>query len=93
MTPTPNEDSIFVPRSAQGGIQSFVVYLAGCLILIGGLIYAAVLLHVPSHWVAVCAIVLLGLAVLIAAKVLRHKNPPAGNYRETRDDEVRLYRR
>ena len=43
--------------------MSFGIYLAGFLILIGGLI-AAMLLHVAPHWIAVGAIVLVGLAIL-----------------------------
>src|SRR5260370_40484358 len=36
---------------------SFGIYTTGALILIAGLIYGAVLLHLPAHWIAVGAIV------------------------------------
>jgi hypothetical protein len=39
--------------------MSFGIYLAGFLIVIGGLIYGAVILHVPAHWISVVAVVLL----------------------------------
>jgi hypothetical protein len=44
--------------------MSFGIYLLGFLILIGGLIWGSVMLHVAPHWIAVGVIVLLGLAIL-----------------------------
>ena len=41
--------------------MSFGLYAIGYAIMIGGLIYAAHLVHMPAHWIAVGAIVLLGL--------------------------------
>ena len=55
--------------------MSFAIYLAGVAILIGGLIYGAILLDMPGQWVAVCAIVLLGISVLTGVAVTRHKDP------------------
>ncbi|MGA7412786.1 MAG: hypothetical protein WBW33_20070 [Bryobacteraceae bacterium] len=55
--------------------MSFGIYVAGFLILIGGLIYGAVLLHVAPQWIAVGAIVLLGLAVLKGVQATRGKDP------------------
>ena len=55
--------------------MSFAIYLAGFLVLIGGLIYGAVLLHVAVHWIAVSAIVLLGLAILKGVQATRGKDP------------------
>jgi Na+-transporting NADH:ubiquinone oxidoreductase subunit NqrD len=55
--------------------MSFAIYLAGFLVLIGGLIYGAVLLHVAVHWIAVGAIVLLGLAILKGVQATRGKDP------------------
>jgi hypothetical protein len=43
--------------------------------LIGGLIYAAVMLHVPSQWIVVDGIVLTGLGVLTGVKATRQKDP------------------
>ena len=40
--------------------MSFSLYAIGFAIAIGGLIYGAHLLHVPTRWIAVGAIVLLG---------------------------------
>jgi uncharacterized membrane protein len=56
--------------------MSFGLYSIGFLLMIGGLIYGAHLLHVPAHWIVVGAIVLLGLGVLTGAKATRQKDPP-----------------
>jgi hypothetical protein len=57
--------------------MSFGIYIIGFLILIGGLIYAAVMLHVPSQWIAVGGIVLTGLGILTGVKATRQKDPAA----------------
>jgi hypothetical protein len=54
--------------------MSFGIYIIGFLILIGGLIYGAVLIHMPSHWIAVGAIVLVGLGILTGVKNTRQKD-------------------
>lgn len=55
--------------------MSFAIYVVGFLIFIGGMIYGAVLLHVPQQWIVVGAIVTLGLAVLTGVKATRQKDP------------------
>ena len=55
--------------------MSFGIYAAGFAILIGGLIYGAHLMHVPAHWIAVGAIVLLGLGILSGVKATRQRDP------------------
>jgi hypothetical protein len=45
------------------------------LILIGGLIYGALILHIAPQWIAVGAIVLLGLAILKGVQSTRGKDP------------------
>jgi len=57
--------------------MSFGIYSIGYLIVIGGLIYAAHLMHMPSHWIAVGAIILFGLGILSAVKATRQKDPAA----------------
>jgi len=54
--------------------MSFGIYLIGFLILIGGLILGAVMLHIAPHWIAVGAIVLLGLAILKGVQATRGKD-------------------
>jgi len=55
--------------------MSFGIYLIGFALVIGGLIYGAHLMHVPEHWIAVGAIVLIGFAILTGVKTTRHKDP------------------
>lgn len=55
--------------------MSFGLYSAGFAIVIGGLIYAAYLMHMPAHWIAVCAMVLLGVGILKAVTATRQKDP------------------
>jgi hypothetical protein len=52
-------------------------YSIGFAILIGGLIYAAYLVHMPGHWIAVGAIVMLGARILSGVKATRQKDPVA----------------
>jgi uncharacterized membrane protein len=55
--------------------MSFGLYAMGFAIMLGGLIYAAHLVHMPTHWIVVGAIVLLGLGVLSGVKATRQKDP------------------
>jgi len=54
--------------------MSFGIYIAGFVILIAGLVYGAVLLHVPAHWIMVGAIVLVGLGILTGVRATRQKD-------------------
>jgi hypothetical protein len=53
---------------------SFLLYIAGFLIVIGGLIYGAVIMHLPLHWIVVGAVVLLGGGILTGVKATRQKD-------------------
>ena len=55
--------------------MSFGIYAAGFAILIVGLIYGATLLHMPTHWIIVGAIVLCGFGILSGVKATRQKDP------------------
>ncbi len=55
--------------------MSFGIYAIGFAIMLCGLIYGANLLHVPGHWIAVGAIVLLGVGILKGVKATRQKDP------------------
>ena len=55
--------------------MSFGIYAIGFAIVISGLIYAAYLMHMPAHWIAAGAIVLLGLGILKAVTATRQKDP------------------
>ena len=55
--------------------MSFGLYTVGFAIMLGGLIYGAHLVHMPAHWIAVGAIVLLGVGILSGVKATRQKDP------------------
>ena len=55
--------------------MSFGIYIAGLLIVIGGLVYGAVILHLPAHWIVVGAAVATGLGIVGAVKATRQKDP------------------
>jgi hypothetical protein len=54
---------------------SFGIYITGALIVLAGLIYGAVLLHVPGHWVVVGGIVFTGMGILMGVNATRQKDP------------------
>jgi hypothetical protein len=54
--------------------MSFGLYIVGFLILIGGLIYGAVILRLAPHWIVVGAVVLLGMGILTGVKATRQKD-------------------
>ncbi len=55
--------------------MSFGIYSVGFVLVIGGLIYGAHLMHVPTHWIVVGAIVFLGIGVLSGVKATRQRDP------------------
>lgn len=55
--------------------MSFGLYSIGFAIVIGGLIYAAYLLQMPTRWIVVGAVVLLGVGILTGVKATRQKDP------------------
>jgi hypothetical protein len=58
----------------EESIMSFGIYVAGYLIVTGGLVYGATLMHVPVHWIAAGAIVLTGIGVVTGVKTTRQKD-------------------
>jgi uncharacterized membrane protein YiaA len=56
-------------------MSSFSTYLVGFLILILGLGIAAYLLNIPTMWIAVGVIVLIGIGVLSATSRTKMRDP------------------
>lgn len=54
--------------------MSFMIYLVGALIFIGGLAYGAVLLNVSEGWIVAGVVTLVGLAVLTGVRATRQKD-------------------
>lgn len=58
-------------------MSAFTTYLIGYFVVIIGLAIGAYLLNVPTMWIAVGVIVLVGLAILTATSRTRQKDPPS----------------
>lgn len=54
--------------------MSFGIYLTGFVLVVAGFIYGAMLMHVPSHWIVVGGLVLVGVGVLTGVKATRQKD-------------------
>ncbi len=55
--------------------MSFGIYLFGIILVIGGLVYGAAMLHVPVPWIVVATLLLLGAGVVTAVKATRQRDP------------------
>jgi uncharacterized membrane protein len=55
--------------------MSFGIYLVGILLIIGGLVYGATILHAPVHWIVVLTLVLLGVGVVAAVRSTKQRDP------------------
>lgn len=55
--------------------MSFGLYIAGFIVLIIGLAIGAHLAHVPTQWIGVGALVLVGLGILMAVTHTRQRDP------------------
>jgi hypothetical protein len=55
--------------------MSFGLYAGGFAILIAGLAYGAHLMRMPTQWIFVGAVVLVGIGILSAVKATRQKDP------------------
>ncbi|HMB58100.1 MAG TPA: hypothetical protein VKM35_12940 [Arenimonas sp.] len=56
--------------------MSFVLYLVGVLVVLGGLIYGAYLMNVPQQWIVVGAVVVAGLGILSGVAHTRSRDKP-----------------
>jgi hypothetical protein len=57
-------------------MSAFGLYVLGFIVLLGGLIYAAHLLHVPQTWIIVGALVVIGLGIMSAVSRTKQRDPP-----------------
>ncbi len=58
---------------ARGSV-SFGIYLVGIILVIGGLVYAAAMLHAPVQWIVVATLMMLGVGVVAAVKATRQRD-------------------
>ena len=57
-------------------MSSFGTYLIGFIIVVVGLAIAAYMLGVPSQWIIVGVLVLLGIGIVMATSRTKPKDPP-----------------
>ena len=57
--------------------MNFGIYILGYLIFIIGAAYGAYMLHVPSQWIGVGVLCLVGIAIVHGVTATRQKDPPA----------------
>ena len=57
-------------------MSSFATFLIGFVVLVLGLAIAASLLGVPTTWIAVGVIVLLGIGIISATNRTKPRDPP-----------------
>ena len=57
-------------------MSSFGTYLIGFIIVVVGLSIAAYMLGVPSQWIIVGVLVLLGIGVVMATSRTKPRDPP-----------------
>lgn len=56
--------------------MSFGLYLIGFVLVIGGVAWALVLAHVPTTYIMITCLILLGVAILSAVTHTRSKDRP-----------------
>ena len=59
------------------GMSAFALYVIGFIVLLGGLIYGAYLIHIPQTWIVVGALVLIGIGIMSAVSHTKRRDPPA----------------
>jgi hypothetical protein len=58
-------------------MSAFALYVVGFIILLGGLIYGAYLIHIPQAWIIAGTLVVLGLGVMSAVSHTKRRDPPS----------------
>lgn len=61
-----------------GPMSSFALYLIGTVVLIGGVAWALIVAGIPTLYVVIASIILLGLGILSAVSRTRTKDQPKG---------------
>lgn len=67
---------VLAVRSSPLLMSSFATYLIGFIIVTVGLAIGAYLLNVPTSWIVVGIIILLGIGILMATSRTRPRDPP-----------------
>jgi hypothetical protein len=56
--------------------MSFAIYLAGFVILMGGVIWGMSAAGLPTLWIGIVAMIMLGLGIISGVSRTRAKDPP-----------------
>lgn len=56
--------------------MSFLLYIVGLVLLIGGIAWALVAAHVASTYIVIVCLILAGIGVMMAVSRTRLKDPP-----------------
>ena len=57
-------------------MSSFATYLIGFIVIVIGLAVAAYLLNVPTTWIAVGVLIMLGVGIVMATSRTKPRDPP-----------------
>lgn len=55
--------------------MSFAIYLIGAVIFIGGIIWGMVTLNVPTQYIAIVGLIILGICIFTGVSRTRAKDP------------------
>ncbi|HWD50717.1 MAG TPA: hypothetical protein VG309_12370 [Rhizomicrobium sp.] len=58
-------------------MSAFLLYVLGFIVLLAGLIYGAVLIHIPQTWIIVGTLVLIGFGIMSAVSQTKRRDPPS----------------
>jgi len=56
--------------------MSFAIYLVGFVILLGGVVWGMSTAGIPSIWITIAALILLGIGIISGVSHTRSKDPP-----------------
>lgn len=56
--------------------MSFAIYLAGFIILLAGVVWGMSTAGLPTIWIAIAALILLGIGIITGVSHTRSKDPP-----------------
>ena len=57
--------------------MSFMLYVIGFLIFTAGVAWGMSSAGIPTHWIGITCVILLGLGILTGASKTRSKDPPS----------------
>jgi hypothetical protein len=57
-------------------MSAFMLYVAGYIFLLCGMVYGAYLLHVPHAWIGVGALIMIGFGIMSAVSRTKQRDAP-----------------